>query len=219
MHWDCIEIFTLEMRCCVAIMVVGKKCCVWECDPKICSKGRELMGIRDEINAVKKTQEDLAAEKAQKEREQREFAEKTIICNFENAMKYAASKGGINKYGVLSGRFPFEKQMVHDDSRDGYTYIGLSCRHNETRNSVHKTTFFTNEWLDNVTISPSQEILKDYEILRKYAMQENIRLSNLYIVYNGSRHMNTTLKVTVPRFHDVDAYYAVDYSIDMNQNA
>ena len=145
------------------------------------------------------------------------LTEMNVINAFDGTVKHTAAARQ-NAGVVLSGRFPFKRQLLSQNSRRGQGNIGINVRHCETRETTHKMSVFSHEAQDIVTISPSQEVLKVYTILRRYAEQKNFQISRLYLVYNGDRQEENTLTVTVPRYMKVNAYYAVDYSIDRSKS-
>lgn len=183
------------------------------------------MNLRDEISKVKRTKEEYQLlEKERKEKEvlraYRRF-EKRVIRELIAQIKEDACKGNIEN-GVLSGRCAFMERMIKDDSQEGYHSIGIDLRPDIQKRSLHKISWFRNVWVNEVTISPSQEILEAYNVLCKYALQENIKLSELYIIgttdYDGVNIHNYEKKemtITLDAKSNIRFFYAVDYSLQV----
>lgn len=174
------------------------------------------MGLRDEINSVKKTSAEYEQEqRSKKEKEYRDKVEsngRMLIEKLKIQLKLDASKGKVSG-NKLSGRLCFASSwsMETDAQLRGKGYM-LSPTVEER--FVHRGLgIFVNEWVYKITVTPTNEILDAYNVLKKYAGEEHIILSDLYVVDSDGvayykRKVTVTEKRTTKKFN-----YAVDYSM------
>lgn len=182
------------------------------------------MSLRDEIRKVAKTENEYSQEQqAIKDKVRKETDERNgqaLIHKLEFLLKASASKGKISR-GRISGTLRFESETIVDnESMDGWRYIGTSLPpHTETRKTyrglgIDKSIY--NEKGTKTTVTPTEDILGAYKILKEYAINENITLSDLYIIdSDGCKYRDITVTVKEGRIAVKRFIYAVDYYMNI----
>ena len=174
------------------------------------------MGLRDEINSVKKASAEYEQEQRDiKEKEYRDKIEsngRMLIEKLKIQLKLDASRGKVSG-NKLSGtlRFASSWSLETDEQLRGKGYM-LSP--NVEEKYVHRGLgIFVNEWVYKITVTPTNEILDAFNVLKKYAEEEHISLGDLYVIDSDGvayykRKVTVTEKRSTKKFN-----YAVDYSI------
>lgn len=182
------------------------------------------MSLRDEIKKEAKTESEYNQEQqAIKDKKRKEADERNgqaLIDKLKFLLKDAASKGRISR-GQISGTLRFESEIVDDNGAvDGWRYIGTNLPpHKETRTTyrglgINRSIY--NEKGTKTTVTPTEDIWGAYSILKEYAINENITLSDLYIIdSDGCKYRKITATVKEGIIAVKQFIYAVDFYMNI----